>query len=515
MEEDRAELHIHTNRSIMQGISCVEDILVRAEELGINAIAITDNVGCYVVNEIEEIRKRRDINVKVIYGLECICDGYELTLLAKNLVGLKNIYKILSKSRVGLFKVDITKEELYMYKEGLLLGSSHLSGKVYKALFRNKSDEEVKKIINEYDYIELIGDHALARETINKMKDIHKKIIQLCKAVGKKVVVTGNVYCVNKEESEYKEIIDIATESLHQGETTVNKHLQSKEELLEEFSYLGKDLAYEIVVTNPKVIEESCEEVKVEEPDKYLPYIENSNGKINKIVYKKAKEIYGKNIPDEVMERLKFELEWILKKGYDGVFLGIYEVLKFAGEKRFYIELSWSGAIWSFVAFLMGIIEECPLYMKDSKEMFVETIDGKYVIRDRVVIETYGEKEEEICSELEKIYSSCNMYNSHYEYVRMPVAFGFLGKYKKQLNFYISRYCENQEYVKEKLRKLVLAEIPRKGNLLTFIPKDLDVVDLCPIKINQNTGDLCISEKIGIKFNVVNVWKHKVCENRT
>ena len=254
---------------------------------------------------------------------------FHLCCLVKNKVGLKNLFKIISYANTTyLFRNSepkLPRGELKKLREGLLIGSGCINGEIFEEA-KTKDDEELGSLMRFYDYIEVqpisAMKHLLQMEssgfkTITDLEEHLKKIIRVAKDVGKIVVATSDAHYLTPKDKIYRDII-IAQKSngkLHplnkRGIEQPDMHIRTTEEMLEEFSFLGSDLAYEIVVTNTNKIADMIEEVEVIIQTGGVPFsprIENSVETVTDMVYKKAADWYGDPLPLNIEERISKEL---------------------------------------------------------------------------------------------------------------------------------------------------------------------------------------------------------------
>ncbi len=282
------------------------------------------------------MKKLESINILKISDLEKLIDKseihkfgrtYHLNILVKNKVGLKNLFKIISIANTKHFykTARILRSEIEELRDGLLIGSGCYESEVFVEA-RSKTDEEIRDIIGFYDYVEVqppecyghllqLGDFKDEEELI-----IHlKKIIRLTKEAGKIIVATGDVHHVKREDKIYREII--VNQKLPGGglhplakrdiKEIPSQHLRTTDEMLNDFSFLDKDLAYEIVILNTNKISDLIEEVEVIIDTGGIPFspkIENSREDVYEMVFNKAHSMYGKPLPRHIEERISEEL---------------------------------------------------------------------------------------------------------------------------------------------------------------------------------------------------------------
>ena len=306
---------------------------------------------------------------------------FHMNVLVKNKVGLKNLFKIISYANTKyLFKNSepkLPRKELDTYREGLLFGSGCVNGEIFNEAF-TKEDEELAKMMQYYDYIEVQPPECYAYlinsddTRIRSMADIlgHlNKIIRVARDAGVLVCATGDVHHLKREDKIYRDII-IAQKTngkLHplnrNGITPPDMHFYTTDEMLEAFAFLDKDLAYEIVVTNPNIIASKCEIVEVIIETGGIPFspkIDNSKEIVKEMVYNRAHELYGENLPEIIEERIDNELKGIIGGGFDVIYLIAQKLVKKSNDDG-YLVGSRGSVGSSFVATMMGITEVNPL----------------------------------------------------------------------------------------------------------------------------------------------------------
>lgn len=240
--KERVELHLHTNMSAA-GVSSAEELILQAAEYGQTAIAITDNS---TVQAFPEAYRTACGNkpIKLIYGMECNLPDMQTTLvvIAKNQIGLENLYKISGAAY-------ITKEKISELRNGLIVGSGIETGELYRAVAAGKSEKELVEIARYYDYLEIC--HNMPRETV-------LKIIRLGTQLDIPVCAAGNVYYCRDEEIVYH-ILRGDEPRYIDGEGAVGLSLCETDDMLRAFRYLGGEKAYEVVVTNTNRISDMIE----------------------------------------------------------------------------------------------------------------------------------------------------------------------------------------------------------------------------------------------------------------
>lgn len=291
-------------------------------------------------------------------------------IFAKNKTGLRNLYKLISYSHMNYFyRVPrIPKSVLSEHRDGLIIGSACDNGEVFDAMMQ-KPIEEVEKVAEFYDYLEVQPPsnyyHLIEKEIIRDelaLKDIIKKIINLGEKLGKKVVATGNVHYLNEVDWIYRKIL-IGSQG---GANPLNKqtlpqvHFRSTDEMLDCFSFLPKEKAKEIVVTNTNAVADEIEEIKPIPDDLYTPKIEGADEEMREMSYSMARSIYGENLPEIVEARLEKELNSIISNGFSVIYLISHKLVKKSLDDG-YLVGSRGSVGSSFVATMTEITEVNPL----------------------------------------------------------------------------------------------------------------------------------------------------------
>ncbi|MEK3935044.1 PolC-type DNA polymerase III [Sporosarcina sp. FSL W7-1349] len=292
------------------------------------------------------------------------------TLLAVDDEGLKNLFKLVSYSHMNYFyRVPrIPRSLLIKYRKGLLVGSGCDKGEVFEGLMQ-KSMDEVEEIAKFYDFLEVhpkpVYSHLIELELIRdewNMEDIMRKMIKLGKKVGLPVCATGNVHYIDETDAKFREVL-VRSQG---GANPMNRHslpavhFRTTDEMLDEFSFLGEQVAEEIVVDNPRKILERIGDVKPIKDDLYTPTIEGADQEVRDLTYSMAHAIYGESLPEIIEARIEKELTSIIGHGFAVIYLISHKLVKKSLDDG-YLVGSRGSVGSSFVATMMEITEVNPM----------------------------------------------------------------------------------------------------------------------------------------------------------
>ena len=397
--EKRVELHLHTQMSQMDAITPVKELIERAAKWGHPAVAITDHGVVQAYPDAYSAAKKAGI--KVLYGVEIYLLGedrlnsegkidyqsvetYHAIVLVKNSTGLKNLYKMISESHLDYFykRPRVPKSLLAKYREGLILGSACEAGEVYQAILNGRSEEEIEKIARLYDYLEIqpLGNNRFLIDSgrvtgYEQLKQLNRSIVELGQKLQKPVVATCDVHFMDPGDEVFRRILQ-AGQGYEDADRQAPLYFRTTEEMLEEFSYLGEETAYEVVVKNTRLVADWVEKVQPIPDGTFPPFIAGAEEDIRNMSEKKAAELYGTPLPELVRKRLDKELTSIIKNGFSVMYI-IAQKLVSKSLSDGYLVGSRGSVGSSFVAYLIGITEvnSLPAHYRCGSCLYSEFFD--------------------------------------------------------------------------------------------------------------------------------------------
>lgn len=387
----RVELHAHTKMSAMDGLNEVENLVATAAEWGQPAVAITDHGVVQSFPDAAKTAKKlkdKDQHIKIIYGMEgyvfddsdCVNpDGTidykskntnHIILLAQTQEGLKNIYKMVSMSHIDYFykRPRLPKSVITAHREGIIIGSACEAGEVFRAITSGCSDEEICKVAEYYDYLEvqpLINNQFMIDKGIvsgrNDLIEFNKKVIKIADMLGKPVVATTDAHYDEPDSAIYRNIL-LTGMGFKDAENGQGLYMRTTDEMMEEFSsYLGDETAYRIVVENTnKIADMISDEILPVPKGKFPPKIEGAEETLRKTCMENAHRLYGDPLPEEIGSRLETELNSIISNGYAVMYVSA-QMLVHKSLEDGYLVGSRGSVGSSFAATMAGITEVNPL----------------------------------------------------------------------------------------------------------------------------------------------------------
>lgn len=367
--QKRIELHAHTKMSAMDGLTEIDDLIKRAAQWGHEAIAITDH-GCIQAFP-PAFNSSRKHGIKIIYGVEGYLveedrkeKPYHIVLLAQNLQGLHNLYRLISISYLENFyrTPKMKREQLARYREGLLLGSACEAGELYRAILNGADQDQLDSIAQFYDYLEIqpLGNNGFMLkeglvDSTEQLQANNRRIVELGKKLGKPVVATGDVHFLDPKDEVFRRIVQ-AGQGYEDAEIQAPLYLRTTEEMLQEFAYLGETEARAVVIENPALLCRQIEELQPVPDGFYPPKIASAESEITTLAWEKAHKVYGQDLPDIVRERLERELNAITTHGFSVLYLIAHKLVKKSNEDG-YLVGSRGSVGSSLAAHFTGITE--------------------------------------------------------------------------------------------------------------------------------------------------------------
>lgn len=455
-----------------------------------------------------------------------------IIILAKNQVGIKNLYKLISYSHLKYFRryPTIPKSVLMEHREGLIIGSACEAGEIFSAVVDGKNRSELKRLASFYDYLEIQpicnNEFMIANgkaASVEELREFNRQIISIADELGKPVVATGDVHFLEPEHEIYRKIL-LASKKFSDVDRPLPIYFKTTTEMLEEFSYLGEEVAFRVVVENTRKIADMCDEVKPLPDGLFAPRIKNSVEELKSLVWGKAESMYGKDIPDIVRNRITVELDDIINCHYDVIYMSAQKLVKKSLDAG-YLVGSRGSVGSSIVAFMSGITEvnslpahyrcpeckhadfkagenygcgadmpdaECPVcgvrYEKDGFDIPFATFlgFGGDKIPD-IDLNFSGEYQAQAHRDTNELFGADNVFRAGtIGTLASKTAYGFVKNYLQERNQTKTRAEENRLTMGCVGVKRTTGQHP--GGLVV-IPDDKEIYDFCPVQHPADDSD--------------------------
>jgi len=450
-----------------------------------------------------------------------------IIFLVKNKVGLKNLYKMISKSYLENYHRNpiIPKSVILEHREGIIIGSACEAGEFFEGVVRRKSDAELRRIGSFYDFLEIqpicnnrfmIENGTVADD--EGLRNLNRRVVKIAHQLGKPIVATGDVHFLDPEDEIYRHIL-LAAKKFADADKSLPIYFKTTDEMMEEFAYLGEKDCYDAVIGNPNAIAEQCENIELlPKGILFAPKIENSDTELKRLVYEKMHSLYGDEPPALVKERVDIELDTILGHHYDVIYMSAQKLVQNSLENG-YLVGSRGSVGSSIVAYMSGITEvnslpahyrcevcrysdfdsgkgfgcgadmpdkTCPVcgakLMKDGFDIPFETFlgfPGNEKTPD-IDLNFSGEYQAKAHKYTEELFGSDHVFRAGtIGTLAEKTAYGYVLKYLEERGLKVTKAEENRLALGCVGVKRTTGQHP--GGLVV-IPQDMDVTDFCPVQ---------------------------------
>ncbi|MEG2220774.1 MAG: DNA polymerase III subunit alpha, partial [Cetobacterium sp.] len=379
MNKNFVHLHLHTEYSLLDGVGKIEEYVDRARQLNMSAIAITDHGNMF--GAIEFYKSAISKGIKPIIGLEAYVSefgmdqkegrNFHIVLLAKNENGYKNLLKIASEGFLKGFyyRPRIDKTFLKEHSDGIIALSACMQGEISRAILDREPEDKVESKIMEY--VKIFGKENFYLEVqgneIEEQKELNTHLFNYSKKTGVKCVATNDTHYVYKGDHVLQDLV-ICIQTGSKVSDANRMKIDSKELFLKSREEMIDSLGEKYIeaINQTEEIANRCN-LKLEFGELKFPKYEipscskNAKDFLRKIVYKGLSQRYPSGLNEELLKRVEYELDVILKMGYEEYFIVVWDFISYAKGKNIPIGPGRGSAAGSLVAYALKITDLDPI----------------------------------------------------------------------------------------------------------------------------------------------------------
>lgn len=439
--KERIELHCHSkaggNATMYPG-----EVIKYMSDRKMDAVAITDDSVVHEFPELEQVWRTGNYTARPIYGMEMrIADGdgfYFVTILVKNETGKRNLYHILSDNLSEEAHPIYEWTNLMESREGLLIGTGAIDGRLYRLLNEGAGEDRIREVIHDFDYVEVLP--------LAEYEDINRSVISVCNDLSIPVVAISDAHYLHREDRIAWSIMCSWNDC---DESNAGGYILSTQEMLDAFSYLPEEEAYEVVVENTHRIAQMCETVEICPRKKFFPKYDGNSPrpisaddiKLRKKTFERIDRIEDEAARNVALSRRNSEVNALWETDMSKTVLLVQELLRRLELRPCDISLR-GVAAGSYVLHLLDAAEADPLFYGMESDMIFGVDGDRHIVIDINMSEKKQAEAFEIMESLPGIKKAVRVGTIHF--VSESLANAMIEQYEQDNEWYIESPMREQ-----------------------------------------------------------------------